>query len=141
MSGRPTKYTNGLAEEIVAGISDGLTDKDAALAAGVSEDTFGRWMKGLRGAPADLADRIARARVRRSRRWLGRLSSLADAGDVRAISELLDRCAGPDYRKTQHVEQRISLDVRQAAERAAAELGVPVDVVLAETYRMVEDGA
>jgi hypothetical protein len=35
----------------------------------------------------------------------------------------------------------VTLDVRQAAERAAAELGVPVDVVLAETYRMVEDGA
>lgn len=33
----------------------------------------------------------------------------------------------------------VSLDVRQAAEAAAAELGVPVDVVLAETYKMVEE--
>lgn len=35
----------------------------------------------------------------------------------------------------------VTFDVREAAERVAAELKVPVDVVLSETYRMVEDGA
>lgn len=32
----------------------------------------------------------------------------------------------------------VTIEVRQAAEKVAAELGVPVDVVLAETYRMAE---
>lgn len=35
----------------------------------------------------------------------------------------------------------VSIDVRSAAERVAAELNIPVDLVLAETYRMVEDGS
>ena len=35
----------------------------------------------------------------------------------------------------------VSLDVRQVAEKAAADLGIPVDLILAETYRMVEDAS
>lgn len=34
----------------------------------------------------------------------------------------------------------VSLDVRTAAERVAADLDMPVETVLAETYRMAEDG-
>ncbi len=95
---RKLSYSGELADEIVAGIAVGLTDKDAAGAAGISEDTFGRWMKGQRGAPADLADRVTMARPQRARRWLGTLSALAADGDVKALTELLDRCE-PHYRK------------------------------------------
>ena len=101
--GKPI-YTDALAEEIIAGIATGLTDKDAAAAAGISEDTFNRWMKGQRGAPANLADRVMRTRRQRARLWLGEIRKIAsDTRDWRAYAELLDRCA-PEYRKTQNID-------------------------------------
>lgn len=92
---RPTKYTSETAEEIIAGIAVGLTNKDAALAAGISEDTFIRWNNRY----ADFANRVTRAKSQRSRTWLKMLRDNAAKGDTKAIAELLDRCA-PDYRKT-----------------------------------------
>ena len=96
-------YSKETEKEVLGGIAAGLTDKDACLAAGISEDTWGRWLKGQRGAPAELADRVARARPRRTARWLSKLWQLAEAGDTRAVTELLDRCA-PEYRKTEKHE-------------------------------------
>lgn len=135
-------YTDAIAEEIIAGIATGLTDKDAAAAAGISEDTFGRWMKGRSGAGADFADRVTRTRRQRARLWLGGIGKIAkESKDWRAYAELLDRCA-PEYRKVHKTEQTITVEVRAAAEKVAAELGLPVDVVLAETFRMAEgDGS
>ena len=60
--GRKPKYTPELAQAVIDGITAGLTDKDAARSAGISEDTLARWMKGQRGASADLAERLTRAR-------------------------------------------------------------------------------
>lgn len=108
MAGRgKAVYTDALANEVLAGIAAGMTQKDAAFAAGISEDTFGRWMKGQSHAPADFAEKVNRATPRRIRSWLGGLSDLARNGDgpvrLKAIESLLDRCA-PEYRKTERHE-------------------------------------
>ncbi len=96
-------YTDDLANEVLGGLAVGMTARDAVAAAGVSEDTLERWRQGKSGAPADFAERYARAKLRGVRVRLRRLAQLADAGDVRAIEAWLDRCA-PAYRKTTHHE-------------------------------------
>jgi hypothetical protein len=93
---RRSKYTPELADLIVQAVAEGLTYKDAALIAGIDEDTLQRWIKRY----ADFAARLTRAKAERSRRWLEKLRELADAQrDWRAYADLLDRCA-PEYRKT-----------------------------------------
>lgn len=137
MAGRRTKYTPELANEIVAGIAIGLTDRDAAIAAGISEDTFGRWMNAQRGAPADLADRVTRARTQRSRLWLGGIRRAADSGDWKAYAELLDRCA-PDYRKTQKHELSGADGGPILLQQVAQELAIDFDLDPDELAHEVE---
>lgn len=100
MAGRPTKYNDAIVEEIIGGIAVGLTDKDAAHAAGITEMTLGRWRKRY----VDFDTRLMRARSQRTRVWLNGIRKAAiDTGDWRAYGELLDRCSS-DYRKRQAVE-------------------------------------
>jgi hypothetical protein len=132
MAGRKSKYTPERVEMILEGIRSGLTQKDAATVAGINEDTLIIW----RGKYSDFADRLTQAYADRARGWLEGIAAAAPK-DWRAYEALLDRCA-PEYRKVQKVEQTITVDTRKAAEKAAADLGVPVDVVLAEAYRMAE---
>lgn len=98
-----TKYTPEIEDEIVASLKIGLTDTDAALASGISWDTFNRWQK----RHARFADRVTRAKAERTRTWLALLRKNAETGDTRAIEALLDRCA-PDYRKTTDMNLRHS---------------------------------
>ncbi len=63
---RPTLYTEERVNEIIVSLSAGCTDKDAALASGISEATFERWEKRY----ADFAGRVTRAKAQRSRGWL-----------------------------------------------------------------------
>lgn len=100
---RKSKYTPAIVDEIVTSLKLGLTDKDAALASGISWDTFDAWQKRY----PDFSDRVTRAKSERSRTWLLLLRKNAETGDTRAITELLDRCA-PDYRKTTDMNLRHS---------------------------------
>jgi hypothetical protein len=136
---RPTKFTDEIADEIVGGIVVGLTDKDAALAAGICEKTLERWRKRYAG----FDDRIMRARVQRTRGWLQGIRKIAtEDRDLRAYESLLDRCA-PDYRKSTTVkhEGEITVNVRQEAEKEAARLtalGIPTtpeDLLISEEVR------
>lgn len=95
---RRSKYTPEIVNEIVASLKLGLTDTDAALASGISWDTFDAWQKRY----PDFSERVTRARAERSRTWLALLRKNAELGDTRAIEALLDRCA-PNYRKTSDV--------------------------------------
>lgn len=97
-AGRPTKYDDAIVKLIVNGIRAGLTNKDAALVAGINETTLIRWEKKY----ANFADQLTRARAERSADWLAHIRK-AGAKDWRAYAELLDRCA-PEYRKTEKHE-------------------------------------
>jgi hypothetical protein len=98
-AGRKSLYTEERVKEIETSLSLGLTDKDAARSSGISEDTFARWQAKY----ADFAERVTRAKANRVKTWMLLLRQNAMAGDTRAITELLDRCA-PDYRKTERYE-------------------------------------
>ncbi len=91
---RSTKYTDKTADEIVRGVAVGMTDKDAAHAAGISEDTLANWRKRY----SDFSDRLMRARKQRSRLLLGRILTASER-DWKAAAELLDR-TDREYRKT-----------------------------------------
>ena len=55
------------------------------------------------------------------------------------IQERRAKLEGLDAPKESAVN--VTFDVQEAAKKIAADLNIPVDVVLAETFRMVEDGA
>jgi hypothetical protein len=114
---RPTKYDDAIVKVIVDGIRAGLTNKDAALVAGIDETTLIRWEKRY----TNFANHLAQARAKRSADWLAHIRT-AGAKDWRAYAELLDRCA-PEYRKRVVIEADIRLLVHQSAER----LGLDAD--------------
>lgn len=97
--GRKSKFTPAVVQEITDGIADGLTEHDAALAAGIGPSTHHQWKK----EKPEYPEVIGQARARRTRRWLTKLGERAERGDVRSIEALLDRCA-PEYRKTSNVQ-------------------------------------
>lgn len=100
---RPTLYNEERVNEIIVSLSAGCTDKDAALASGITEGTFANWQKRY----SDFSSRVTRAKAQRARGWLLLLRQNAMTGDTKAITELLDRCA-PDYRKTNDVNVKHS---------------------------------
>lgn len=101
---RPTKYTPETVDALLAGIRKGLTTKDAALLAGITDDTVANWQRRY----SDFSDRLARAHAERAQTWLGAIAAIgAQTKDWRAIAELLDRCA-PEYRKTAGVDVKHS---------------------------------
>lgn len=103
MAGRKTKYTPEIVDEIVTSLKIGLTDTDAAVASGITWDTFNAW----RERYPDFSSRVTRAKAERARTWLALLRKNAETGDTRALEALLDRCA-PDYRKTTDMNLRHS---------------------------------
>lgn len=107
--GRKTKRTPATVREILANIEAGLTYQDAAVAAGIAESTLYAWVQEF----PEFSEALTGARARRTRRWLSHLNARAEAGDVRAIEALLDRCA-PDYRKSSSIEASISLHASRA---------------------------
>jgi len=54
---RPTKYNTACAARIIEGLKEGMTRRGACGYAGISEDTFTRWLKRFAG----FAEQIARA--------------------------------------------------------------------------------
>jgi transposase len=146
MAGRPTKYTPETAAKIVVGIRAGLTTRDAALVAGVHEDTVANWERRYSAFSAQLA----RAHAERSANWLARIATLAaEQRDWRAYAELLDRCA-PEYRKVSKSEvtgkdggpiRHEHAALAAAVERIAAERGLDPAEVLAEAEAIVSRGA
>jgi hypothetical protein len=83
---------------IVKAIGSGLTNKDAALVAGIDRGTIDDWCEKY---PA-FSSRLAQAHADRAAAWLEGIAAAAPK-DWRAYEALLDRCA-PEYRKTTTVD-------------------------------------
>ncbi len=139
---RQSKYTPELVEEIVGGVAVGLTDKDAALAAGISENTLHVWRRRYR----DFDSRLMRARKQRSRLMLKRIHE-AGKTDWKAAGELLDR-TDREYRKTPleitgkdggPIQHEVAMTIRELAERAAEDEGLDADLVVAEAERWLAE--
>lgn len=132
MAGRKTLYTEQRVKIIIAALQSGAYERDACLAGGISEDTFANWKRRY----SDFAERATRAK---SEGWVSDLALIrkaANDGDWRAAAEHLDRTASP-YRKSVDINLTV---IRERAERIAAEIGVPVDEVMA-TAEAVASGA
>mgnify|MGYP001136552653 CR=1 FL=1 len=134
---RPTKYTPQTVARLLDGIRLGLTYRLAAAYAGIDYATFCRW----RMRYASFATQLQEAEAHAAAVVMARIHHAA-ASDWRAAAWMLERRYPEDFGPRQRLEQAVTVDVRQAAERVAAELSVPVDVVLAEASRMAtgEDG-
>lgn len=132
---RPTKYTPETANRILEGIRLGMTYRHAAMYAGIDEATLLRWRRRF----ADFAGQLQEAEGHAVAANMARIRKAAMDGDWRASAWILERRFPEDYGTRHRIDQTITVDVRKAAEKAAAELGVPVDVVLAETYRLAKD--
>ncbi len=140
--GRPTKYTEEIANEIIGGIAVGMSDKDAALAAGIHEDTLLNWRKRY----SDFSARLMRARKQRSRLLLRRIHTASER-DWRAAAELLDR-TDREYRKTPleitgkdggPIQHETTVTIRDLATRAAEDEGIDPDLVVAEAERWLAE--
>lgn len=113
--GAKLRYTEALAERVLANVALGCTVQEAALCEGVSPDTVYRWVKGESGASANFATRLDAARSQRSRAALGViLKSALGVRDPqtleilvppswRAAAAFLDR-TDDRYRKTHRAE-------------------------------------
>lgn len=144
MAGRRTKYTPETVDKIIAGVRAGLTNRDAALIAGVCDDTLANWEK----RHSEFSDRLTRARAERAGNWIARIQTLAnEQRDIRAYFELLDRCA-PEYRKTNRHEvsgpdgapiQHEHALLAQAVQRIAEEQGLDVADVLAQADDIIAE--
>jgi hypothetical protein len=93
------KYTPERGERVLQGIRAGLAYKHAGLAAGVSEDTVGRWRKGLSGAPPDFAERFHTAEGEGALALMLRIRKASD-DDWRAGAWILEHRYPQEYGKT-----------------------------------------
>jgi terminase small subunit-like protein len=82
-SGRPTKFTPELGEEIGALIAFGWSTKDAARRFGISPETVCRWV----AKHATFREGYAVARAERTQFWLERCIEIADA-EVKALEPI-----------------------------------------------------
>lgn len=78
---RPSKYDAAIAAKICEALANGNTRLAACSYAGISEDTFARWLKRY----ADFADSVARAEAEAETLYAGALRKAAEGWDVRII--------------------------------------------------------
>lgn len=100
MAGRNTKYTPQTVEKLITALSVGMTDQDACIVAGISDETLRLW----RRKHLDFLERSTRAR---EEGWQGALAVIKHAAikdrDWRAAGEFLDRTKSA-YRKSQETQ-------------------------------------
>ena len=100
MAGRYTKFTPKVAEKIITALSVGMTDVDACVVAGISDETLRRWRK----LDVDFMERSTRAR---EEGWQGALAVIKHAAvkdrDWRAAGDFLDRTKSA-YRKSNETQ-------------------------------------
>jgi hypothetical protein len=99
MPGRKSKYTPELIKVLLDAVGTGMTDGDACLIAGISEETFYAWQR----TKPDFSDRILRARPNGWKSALERIRLAGIEGDWKADAEYLDRTRSP-YRKSQEMQ-------------------------------------
>lgn len=94
------KYTPQTVDKIVTALSVGMTDLDACIVGGITQETFYTWK---RNKP-EFSERVTRAR---EEGWQGALAVIKHAAikdrDWRAAGEFLDRTKSA-YRKSQETQ-------------------------------------
>ena len=108
-AGRPTKYKPEMIDRLLAALADGLSHKQACMAAGISQTTLAEY----RREHPDLEARMDEAREVARQKALSAIKAAGDK-DWRAHAEWL-RLVFPEYRKpSAHVE--VNTTAQQAVE-------------------------
>ena len=68
-----SKYTPEIVKEICKYISEGLTQKDAAILADISDDTFHRWLKDA--DKTEFSEGIKKAKVKNKAHHINKISN------------------------------------------------------------------
>lgn len=99
-AGRKTKYTPETVKKIIDAMSVGMTDRDACIVSGISEDTLARW----RSQHTDFAERSTRAREEGWQSALAVIKYAAISGrDYKAAGDYLDRTRSAYKKSTESV--------------------------------------
>jgi hypothetical protein len=103
--GRPFPDITPYIDKLVNAILIGATYELAALYAGISVDTFGRWRKKAATAPAGtplalLHERLQEAEGRAAIGWLAKIEKVATEGDWKAAAWKLERRYPETYGRT-----------------------------------------
>src|SRR5262245_24183458 len=93
--GRPTKYEPETVGRLSAALADGLTIKQACLAARIRQSTRSAW----RERHPELEAQLAEARETARRKALAGIRAAGEAGDWRALEAFLRLSFPADYRK------------------------------------------
>ena len=98
--GRPSKYEPETIDRILQALADGLTQKQACIASGISENTLANW----REQHPELEQRLTEAREQARQKGLAGIKSAGQAGDWRAWEAFLRLSFQSDYRTGGKVE-------------------------------------
>jgi predicted nucleic acid-binding protein len=123
---RPTKYTPEVVDAILDALRAGNTRRASVAAAGVSEDSFGRWL----AAYADFADVVRKAEA--EQRFVRRIARAVEEGTWQAAAWWLERRRREDWGRFERVE----LSARREAERIAQEQGLDAAELIALAERI-----
>jgi hypothetical protein len=93
--GRPTLYTPETVDRLLTALADGVTQKQACLASGISESTLSNWKEQY----PELEQRLASAREQARQKALTQIRAAGEAGDWRASEAFLRMSFPADYRR------------------------------------------
>lgn len=108
--GRPTKYEPDTVNRLLSAMADGLTIKQACLAAGIGETTLGRW----REEYPELERRLMEAREQSRRKALAGIKAAGEAGEWRALEAFLRMSFPADYRPGGSINVSATANAQQA---------------------------
>src|ERR1700716_1112602 len=99
--GRPSKYTPEAEAQLLTGLADGLTQKQACIACGICESTLDLW----RERYPELQEKLAGAREQARQKALAAIKAAGEGekGDWRATEAFLKLSFQADYRQNPSV--------------------------------------
>ncbi len=123
---RRSKYEPARVAKIIDAINLGATYELAAGYAGISPDTLTAW----KDRYPDFSDMLREAEGRAATKWLAKIERAADI-DWKAAAWKLERRHPTQYGKqSEPTNVNVTINMREAAERIAAENGIdPADLI------------
>ena len=100
IGGRPTKYTEENLKIILDSIAMGMTQKDAAILAGIGEDTLSRWKTTKEG----FADKLHQKEMECKQRNIALIQKAAKGGTWQAAAWWLERKYSDEFSLKHQVE-------------------------------------
>jgi transposase-like protein len=132
-AGRPTTYGKGRHEAICKSLEVGMSRTTAAELIGINRSTLETWREKYPAFNHDVTQAMAKAKARAT----VTITTAIRAGDVNAAFRYLSLQEREEWREVKDIN--LTVQVREKAERIAAELGLSTDEVMAEA-EMIASG-